>query len=700
MADTQPRGTPARPGPARSGPARLDARALLGDADMSALLAVPCWVYDEETWRILAVNDAALSVYGWTREEFLGMRLTQVRAADESPSLEEDLARLTQTPSDEVRRHRTKDGRGIWVRIRSRPVSWGERAARFAMVTDVTAEHQARIERDRARAFADAVLDATPEAVVIAGTDGVISRVNDAAVSMFGLPRDGLVGASLERFMPPAVGAQHEGYVQAYLRGEPAGAAGTIRRVVGRRADGSRFPVELALAEVEEGDGVAFAAMLRDLTAEEHARAELQRAASVDTLTGLPRRSMVEAELESALREALPVAVILVDLDRFHLVNDGFGSEAGDTVLRAVARSLSEVAIDAGAHVCRSGGDEFLTVAPRTSAPDAVALAGRLVAAVERPVELGPGRVVPQARAGVSVRSRPGTSVHALVAEAYGAARSAKGRYERKVAISARGQADAARRSLDSEDALRRAIAGGEFTAAFQPVVRLADGAVVAAEALVRWQQPDRLVLPAAFIPLAEETGLIVDIGAQVLDHAAVATARVLAAARGARRAWRTWMNVSARELGPDLVVRVTDGLARHGVDPTHFGVELTETALLSAEELNAELLEEFHHAGVLVALDDFGTGYSSLSFLRQLPADVVKVDRSFVDHMDTDPGAAAIVRALVTLGASLGLDVVAEGVERPEEAALLRELGCPYAQGLLFGRPDTADALLHRLGR
>jgi EAL domain-containing protein (putative c-di-GMP-specific phosphodiesterase class I) len=189
-----------------------------------------------------------------------------------------------------------------------------------------------------------------------------------------------------------------------------------------------------------------------------------------------------------------------------------------------------------------------------------------------------------------------------------------------------------------------------------------------------------------------------VEIGTQVLDAAVAATARVIDASRGTRRGWRTWVNVSARELGPDLPGRISLALERHGVDAAHLGVELTETALLSAEELNAELLDDLHDLGLLVALDDFGTGYSSLSFLRQLPADVVKIDRSFVAGMDTDPGAAAIVRALVALGSSLGLDVVAEGVERQEEADLLRDLGCTYAQGWLFGRPDSLDALLHRL--
>lgn len=423
----------------------------------------------------------------------------------------------------------------------------------------------------------------------------------------------------------------------------------------------------------------------------------LRVAATSDPLTGLANRDDVLRRLLDRLQGpgGIATAVLFIDLDRFKVVNDTLGHHVGDQVLRVVAQRLRTCA-GFGDVVARFGGDEFVVVT--CGAREHVeALAERVRASLEEPVTTLGHTVPASASIGISA-VRPGTRLPTalgLVSDADLAMYDAKHGGPGRVSWFEPAMRHRAQDRLQVQLELERAIGNGELRCAYQPEVELRSGRIVGVEALLRWQSPGRgSVPPLHFIPLAEECGLIVAIGELVLREACTQ----LAAWRGSDPAWETvsmWVNVSPHQLDdPGFGPMVRSVLHRTGLPATALGLEITESVLMADEEGAREVLQDLRALGVRVAIDDFGTGFSSMSRLKHLPVDVLKIDREFVVEIADDAIDAQIVASLLVLAGSLGLSVIAEGVETSEQRDRLRDLGCGWAQGFLWSRPQPVDEL------
>jgi diguanylate cyclase (GGDEF)-like protein len=425
---------------------------------------------------------------------------------------------------------------------------------------------------------------------------------------------------------------------------------------------------------------------------------ELRHQAMHDPLTGLPNRALILDRLEQMLargrRQNIRVAALFIDLDDFKDINDTLGHAIGDELLVAVGQRLCSSLRD-GDTVGRLGGDEFVVLAEGTSLVDgAVAVADRVLDVLSAPFEV-PGTRMPldvTASVGFAEGDRP--SAGRLLQDADIALYEAKAAGKARAAAFAPAMREAVdgHRSLEMD--LHAALDANQFYLLYQPTVDLATGSFTGAEALLRWHHPDRgTVMPDEFIPALESSGLIIPVGAWVLDEAC----RQSVAWSQAGHPLVVSVNISARQLERDRIVEdVGHALAVSGLDPHLLIIELTETALMNNVQASMGRLRRLKALGVRIAIDDFGTGYSSLAYLRQFPIDVLKIDQSFVAAMAESPESAALVHTLVQLGVALGLETVAEGVETEAQRSLLQAEGVDIGQGYLFARPQGAETLLH----
>jgi diguanylate cyclase (GGDEF)-like protein len=384
-----------------------------------------------------------------------------------------------------------------------------------------------------------------------------------------------------------------------------------------------------------------------------------------------------------------------MDLDHFKVINDSLGHEAGDQLLRAFAPRLQD-ALRPSDTVARFGGDEFVVLCEDLSGEqDAVNLAERILASLATPLAVGTNELFTSATIGLAV-ARPGDTPEGLIRDADAAMYRAKARGRGRYELFDQEMRERVSERLRIENALRRALADGVLELHFQPIVLLSDRSIIGAEALLRWHDPERgWIPPSDFIPIAEESGLIVPIGDWVVEEAARLAKDWPAPAPGARKPFVA-VNLSARQVAhPGFADRLAETLERSGLEPERLSLEITETVLMEEAEAPMEAVRDLKRLGVRLVLDDFGTGYSSLSYLNRLPIDVLKLDRSFIaplrERRDT---TAAIVYGVVTMAEALGMTVVAEGVEENAQVDTLRALGCDYAQGYLFARAMPAPDL------
>jgi len=444
-------------------------------------------------------------------------------------------------------------------------------------------------------------------------------------------------------------------------------------------------------------DGSEWSAVAKDITT----RKELERHSLHDALTGVANRALATDRLSAAIarlgRSAGAAVALLVDIDDLTTINDTHGHAGGDIVLRAIADRLTE-RLRAADTVGRFGGDRFLVVAEGLADDGAhgiEAVIERVHGAFSRPIPTPNGLVAVTGSVGVAVAREPGIDAEHLVRDADVALRRAKGQGRRGHAeVFDAALAEEVRRRLELAAQLRGALQRQELRVVFQPLVAMADTMPIACEALLRWDHPDRgELLPGEFLRIAEDDGLIVPIGAWVLEE----SCRQLAAWRAQGRDLWVSVNVSARQLAQmDFVAVVERALRESGVPANAICLEVTETAVLRRPDVARRALEALRTLGVRVALDDFGLGYSSLTHLKALPVDVVKVDRSFVADLVRSTEDRAVVEAVLTLARRMGLTVIAEGVETADQDELLREMGCPVVQGYLYGRPvPPAEVLL-----
>jgi len=441
------------------------------------------------------------------------------------------------------------------------------------------------------------------------------------------------------------------------------------------------------------------AALSQSVEERQRAVDQLHHRAFHDGLTGLSNRALFSNRVEHALararRERGPLAVLFVDLDDFKTVNDSLGHATGDHLLTQVARRI-ETAIRPGDTVARLGGDEFGLLLEHLAEPDdAIAVARRVLEAVRAPFDLGDRELLVRASIGIAFREDHTVDPDELLRNAdlamYVAKKAGKDGYEE---FKPRMR-DLVLRRLELESDLRKAVEQGELVVHYQPIIAIESGRIEGAEALVRWQHPRLgLLPPAEFIPTAEQTGLIVRIGQHVLRQACE-QARAWQAVSPGGRPFRISVNLSARQLLDDrLLADVREALAGSGLDPAQLVLEITETTLMQETPATVAQLRQLKDLGVQLAIDDFGTGYSSLSYLRQFPVDMLKIDKSFIDHLGRGPEDAALPQAIIKLARALDLHTVAEGIEFEDQVAELRALHCELGQGFHFARPMTAEAL------
>ncbi|MDQ2679516.1 MAG: EAL domain-containing protein [Candidatus Eremiobacteraeota bacterium] len=652
----------------------------------------PMWIFDTANLGFLAVNDAAVARYGYSREEFLKMRITDIRPRED---VDEMVAILPNLPDVRVVpatfRHRTRDGSVIQVEIISHAVTYAGRDARIVSSSDVTRRVDAETSLALAQQIAHVGSFTHNTGTGEHSWSAELYQIVGAAPGTFDLseglwPFDHPDDAERVKREVESARDSRRGY-------------NIDHRII--RADGVvRYVQEQArwLYDSEGRDVVHFGTVL-DITERKSAEAALEHLAYHDSLTGLPNRTALadsfERLLETPQEDALR-AVLFIDLDRFKLVNDTLGHRVGDAVLVEIGERLRE-RLGAEDLVARPGGDEFIVVLAR--ARDKMEIGRRakdLLGVFNRPFKIAQHDHFVSASIGASIYPIDGRDVDTLLRNADAAMYAAKQSGGNTFNFYTAGLQYAAARRFRLENALHRALERREFTMYYQPVLSIEDSGIVAAEALLRWNDPELgMTLPSDFIPFAEESGLVLKIGEWVFTESIAQAKRW----SDAGTPMRVWINVSASQLQtPAIVAALNDSLKDARLDPSLIGLELTESALINESQQTVSVLHQLKALGVVLALDDFGVKYSSLDYLRRLPIDVLKIDRSFLQDVAHDKFHQSIVRAIIGIAHDVGFTVTAEGVETQEQLTFLCGLGCDHWQGYYYSEarpPQDLSRLL-----
>jgi diguanylate cyclase (GGDEF)-like protein/PAS domain S-box-containing protein len=643
-------------------------------------LALMC----DETGRITYVSDAVTGLLGYEREDIEGMVGFDFVHPDDVPAVQTVFAKALVHPGPQPPiefRVRAHDGSWHWCEERiTNLLDDPDVGALVANLTDVTDRREAVDALRVSEATYRSIVETAEEGIWIGDSDGRTIFANRKLAVMLGLPTDRIEGRSAHEFI------HHEDLAKA-------------THALRRRCDGISDRQELRFWKTDgtilwtivagtpyydaDGNFVGSLAMITDITDRKQAEQELARRALTDELTGLANRRVLLDRIDHALlrRAGERLAVLFIDLDDFKLVNDSFGHAAGDELLVTVADRLRNAA-RRGDTVARLGGDEFVVLCEDvTDADDVLVVAERLQASLAAPVTVGETRVFVAASIGVALS--PAASADELLRNADAAMYLAKDRGKARCALYDERLQEAAVARLRTLGELRRSIEDERFVVHYQPIVDLTTNVPVSVEALVRWDHPtEGLLYPGRFMPEAEATGLVVEIGEQVLRRAC----HDLGVARRRHPHLRVSVNLSARQLATDDLVHVVESALRDGgIPPEALTLEVTESSLMEDAEQGTRTLNALRAMGVSLSLDDFGTGYSSLAYLRTLPVDEVKIDRSFISTLGTDPTGRALVDGIVRLTHAVGLRVVAEGIEHRSQLRHLRRLGCDVGQGFLW---------------
>jgi diguanylate cyclase (GGDEF)-like protein/PAS domain S-box-containing protein len=643
----------------------------------------PMWIYDRETLLFVAVNDAALHVYGYEREEFLRMSITDIRPTEDLPLL---FDRVAEEPvgfaSTTDWRHRRKDGVVIDVQIAAHDILLDSRPARLVLATDITRQkHAEKALRESERRFREMLENVQLNAVVL-DRAGRVTFINDYLAQTLGVAAEELLGADWFEVAIPE--ARREGVRASFLEKIASGdvAPHDENEVVTKGGARRLIAWSNTLLRGDDGAIAGTASIGTDVTEQKRLDGALAR---------------------TKRKEDFAFAVMFVDLDRFKVINESLGHKLGDKLLVEAGRVLRSCVREDDT-VARLGGDEFVILLDDVGDELLVTrVANKIHETFTMPFDLGGHEVFTTASIGIALSTTGYERPEDVLRDADTAMYRAKARGKARHEFFDKSMHKRALALLALETDLRRAVERQEFQLVYQPIVAVKNGQISGFEALVRWNHPKRgVVSPIEFIGVAEETGLIAALGRWVLREACV---QMKAWSDAYPRAAQLSMSVnlsSKQFVQPGIIDEICTVVAESGLEPNRLKLEITESVLMENAEAAAAMLRELRARGIQLCIDDFGTGYSSLSYLLRFPIDTLKIDRAFVSGMAEQAGDGAensgaenleLVRAIVTLARNLGMDVVAEGVETEGQRIRLEALGCQHAQGYLFSPPVDAES-------
>ncbi|HVG39272.1 MAG TPA: EAL domain-containing protein, partial [Pyrinomonadaceae bacterium] len=650
-----------------------------------------------EDGRYLFVNESFLQVTGWTREAVIGCNALELNLwADvgDSERLIEMLAARGRIEREEVEfRLRTGETRTGLFSAEIIEID-GERCI-LSLATDITERKKTEEALRKSEEYRN-LFRLANDAILVSDVESeAILDVNEKACAVYGVAREELIGKKVTDLF---YGDQRKG--QHHAPSPAREGANQSFEVLHRRADDSPLHFLVNSSLIEYRGRPALLSINRDITERKHAEEQRMHDAFHDPLTGLPNRALFLDHLKLAVERARRregthlFAVLFLDLDRFKVVNDSLGHNVGDQLLITIARRL-ESCLRPGDTVARLGGDEFtMLLDDIKDASDAIRLAKLIQEVLRLPFNLDEHEVFTTVSIGIALSATDYDQPEDLLRDADTAMYRAKSLGKARHEVFDKPMHARAMELLQLEIDLRRAIERQEFCIHYQPIISLESGRICGFEALVRWKHPERgLITPEKFIPVAEETGLIVPIGQLVLGEAC----------RQMRRWQRQYpalqplsisVNLSSKQLTqPDLIEQIKQSLQRSGLDPLSLKLEITESVVMENTETAINMLTQLRALQVGLSIDDFGTGYSSLSYLHRFPVGTLKIDRSFVSRLGHNDENGEIVKTIIMLAQNLKMDVVAEGVETDDQMLHLRKLKCEYVQGYLISRPVDVEA-------
>ncbi len=648
--------------------------------------------------RITHWNSAAQQLFGYAAAEMLGQPLLALSPADRR---RESQQLLTLPETEAAQPHRAllagKNGRMVSVSLRTRPLPGHDGQAPGLLL--FLRECGTSLDLQQSQQL-QALVANSDDGIITKDLNGIITSWNPGAERLFGWLAEEIIGRPMRTLIPADRQHEEDHILKRLVAGEKIDHFETERL----RKDGSTVFVSVTASPLRDAQGLVVGAskIARDIGVRLQAERVIHHHATVDPVTGLLNRRAFGERLREMLAQATSdgrrMALLMIDLDRFKAVNDTLGHHVGDLLLRQVGRRLRQV-LREGDVIARQGGDEFTALLPQVGQPaEAMAVAQRISQALAEPFLIEGRRPAIGGSVGVAVFPDDGRSAELLMQHAdeamYGSKRAGGSRAARLSAAEQAAAQDRARLLAD----LQPAISQGQLRLVYQPVRRFADGSVLRSEALVRWAHPERGLLgPGLFIPLAEEAGLLNALGDWVFREA---TRQLADWRRRLNPRLQVSINLSPSQLraGSDYFRGWSQHLRELALPPSALILEITEGMMVDDSRDTTHLLRRIREHGAQIAIDDFGTGYSSLSQLSRLDVQYLKVDQSFVRQMQAGERELALVEAVVSMAHKLGLQVVAEGVETPEQARLLQAMGCDYGQGYLYARPLPPEEFEHQI--
>jgi diguanylate cyclase (GGDEF)-like protein/PAS domain S-box-containing protein len=654
--------------------------------------------------KVVAVNSAFESLFCFARDEVIDRKINDLIVPPDRTDEASWLSRRTfngETVTQRTVRLR-KDGTQIPVEVYGVPVVQdGNVVLVYGIYVDQTerlrAEAALRESEEKFRSLAEQSLQG-----IFVLKQGKIAYANQMMADITGYDLSDFLGfdqKGLEGIIHPADRAFVIAAANGFEIGDGRVSPQSEYRLI-TKSGAVKWVLQQTRTVQFDGD-LGVEGVLVEITKRKRAEEQLLQSALHDSLTGLPNRASFHDRVDLALertrgRSQSPFAVLFLDLDRFKLINDGYGHQAGDRLLVEIAHRLRR-AVRPGDTVARLGGDEFTVLIPDINGPEeAVSVAQRIHTALSKPFQVGDQEIFTSASTGIAISSVQYDNPDEILRDADIAMYQAKADGRARHFMYDESMHPMVLSQLHLENDLRRALEREEFVLHYQPIVDALSGRIVACEALVRWQHPERgLLPPGEFLSMAEETGLINPIGEWVLRTGCREAKRWMAECNGGESP-AVSINLFSRQFSrAELVVYIREVLNEFELPSDRLQLEITESAVIDLPELAIDVMSRLRELGIKVYLDDFGTGYSSLAYLQRFAIDTLKIDRGFIERIGSDGGGAEIVQTIISLARNLGMDALAEGIERPEQLTTVRDMGCGFAQGFLFAKPLPPDEIL-----